>query len=75
MRMMRTVIEIHASAERAWEVLTEFASHSEWNPFIITASGTLAVGHQLSFVIQRSPSRLISCRPSVLLLEPHRELR
>ncbi len=37
-------LDIEASPERVWEVLTDFASFPEWNPFIRDASGGLKSG-------------------------------
>lgn len=31
--------EVEASAERVWEVLTDFAAYPQWNPFIVKAAG------------------------------------
>jgi uncharacterized protein YndB with AHSA1/START domain len=32
MKEIHTEIEINASAEKVWRVLTDFAAYSEWNP-------------------------------------------
>jgi uncharacterized protein YndB with AHSA1/START domain len=34
MKELHTEIEIDASAERVWDILTDFASYPQWNPFI-----------------------------------------
>jgi hypothetical protein len=48
MREVRTEIEIAASASSVWQVLTDFAHYSEWNPFISCISGELVGGGELS---------------------------
>jgi uncharacterized protein YndB with AHSA1/START domain len=34
MKELHSEIEIDASAERVWAILTDFASYPRWNPFI-----------------------------------------
>ena len=43
-RELNTQIDIDAPVERVWSVLTDFAAYPEWNPFILSAEGSLAVG-------------------------------
>ena len=44
---MRTFVDIDATPERVWDVLTDLPAYGEWNPFIIRAEGTLAVGSRV----------------------------
>ena len=74
-RHIHTEIEIAASAERVWHVLTDFASYPEWNPFMTRISGSLAVGSQLETFIQPPGGRGIGFKPTVVALAPGRELR
>jgi len=39
MKELRSEIEIETSAERVWQLLTDFARFPQWNPFISRASG------------------------------------
>ncbi len=75
MKEVYSEIEIHASAERVWRLLTDFASFPEWNPFIRRASGNAQVGERLEVNIQPSGARGMTFRPTVLKAEPNRELR
>jgi uncharacterized protein YndB with AHSA1/START domain len=67
MKELRREIEIEASAERVWRLLTDFARFPKWNPFIRRASGNLKPGQRLEVNIQPSgrlsskPSRAVSC--------------
>ena len=54
MKELRTEIEIQASAERVWQLLTDFPSFPQWNPFIRKASGNIRVGERLEVNIQPS---------------------
>jgi uncharacterized protein YndB with AHSA1/START domain len=47
MKELRTEIEIKASAERVWQLLTDFAHFPQWNPFIRRAHGNLKLGQRL----------------------------
>ena len=47
MKQLHTEIEIDASAKRVWELLTDFASYLEWNPYIRSISGLPAPGERL----------------------------
>ena len=75
MKELRSEIEIEAPAERVWQLLTDFSSFPQWNPFIRHASGTILVGERLEVNIQPSGARGMTFRPSVLKAEPNRELR
>lgn len=39
MRELNSEIEIRASAERVWQLLTDFDRYPQWNPFIRSVSG------------------------------------
>jgi hypothetical protein len=75
MKELHSEIEIDASAERVWRILTDFASYPQWNPFIRRISGEPATGERLEVRLQPPGSRGITLRPTVLNAEPNRELR
>ncbi len=75
MKELCSQIEIQASAERVWQLLTDFASFPQWNPFIRRASGNVQVGERLEVNIQPSGASGMTFRPTVLKAEPNRELR
>ena len=75
MKELRSEIEIQASAERVWQLLTDFPSFPQWNPFIRKASGNIRVGERLEVNIQPSGASGMTFRPTVLKAEPNRELR
>jgi uncharacterized protein YndB with AHSA1/START domain len=41
-KQLHAEIEIDAHAERVWQVLTDFRTYAEWNPFMTQASGIAA---------------------------------
>ncbi len=75
MKELRSEIEIHASAERVWQLLTDFASLPQWNPFIHRASGNINIGERLEVNIQPSGASSMTFRPIVLKAEQNQELR
>jgi hypothetical protein len=75
MKELRTDIEIDASAERVWQVLTDFDSFPQWNPFIRHVAGEPKVGERLEVRIQPSGARAMTFKPSVLKADPGQELR
>jgi hypothetical protein len=75
MRTIETSIEIAAPPSRVWEVLCDFARYPEWNPFIISISGSMRAGEQLKVLVQPTGKSGMKFNPIVLVAEPERELR
>lgn len=75
MEELRTHIEIGAPPERVWEVLTDFGSYPEWNPFIHQIEGDMSPGATLRVHIQPPNRRGMTFKPNVLKAEPNHELR
>ena len=72
---LATKIDIDASPESVWALLSDLSSYPNWNPFIREASGTLAAGERLDLELQPARGRAMRFRPTVLAAEPNRELR
>ena len=70
-----TAVEIDAPPARVWEVLVDLPAYSEWNPFIVEASGTVAVGEELSLRMALPGREPMTIEPRLLVVEPERELR
>ena len=73
---LTTSVDIDATPERVWQVLTDLPAYAEWNPFITRAEGTLVAGQRvwvsLPPVNAFVPATL---RPTVLEVTPPRRLR
>lgn len=67
-------VEINASPDEVWEVLTDFPSYPEWHPHITRIEGTPEVGQQLDFD-NTSGGSAMRFTPKVLIAEPGVELR
>ena len=72
---LHTEIEIEATPERVWEILTDFPAYPAWNPFIPHISGPGTVGSRLDVQLQPSGGRGMRLRPEVLAAAPPQELR
>lgn len=74
-RRIETSIEIHASPKQVWAVLTDFARMPDWNPFIKSITGGLALGARLSVYIAPPGKSGMRFKPTILAVIPERELR
>jgi hypothetical protein len=70
---LHTEITIAASAERVWQVLTDFAAYPTWNPLVPKASGELREGARLRLRLAIG-ARSIGIKPRLLRVVPNREL-
>lgn len=52
MREIRTEIEIKASPEKVWSILTNINNWNTWNPIVVQASGTPTVGSELTITMR-----------------------
>jgi len=75
MKELSSEIEIQASGERVWQILTDFKRFPDWNPFIRWVRGEAIAGERLQVRIQPSGTSSTTFRPTVLKAEPNRELR
>jgi hypothetical protein len=73
--VLRSEIEIAASPDRVWSILTDFPSYPAWNPFVRRISGSSIKGTRLEAHLQPPGGRGMTFRPTVLAAEPGRELR
>jgi hypothetical protein len=73
MKELRTEIEIQASPDKVWQVLTNLDKYPEWNPFIHHAIGSAKVGESVDITF-RSGSKEMSLHCAVVKVEPNKEL-
>ena len=67
--VITSVIDIDATPQEVWDVLTDFASYGEWSTFT-AAEGTAHVGSRLTM---RMPG--MTFRPTVTVATPGQQLR
>jgi hypothetical protein len=74
MKEIRSEIDIQASAEKVWQVLTTLDKYSEWNPFLQHASGKAELGEKVDVTFKNgSKDMILHC--IVVKVEPNHELR
>jgi hypothetical protein len=71
---LQASVEIRATPEQVWAVLTDRAAYPRWNPFIVSSSGRLEVGTTLTNRMHDATGDT-TFTPVVLVVEPGRELR
>jgi hypothetical protein len=74
MKELRREVEIAAPAERVWSVLVDFDAYPDWNPFIRSIQGACEVGAGLTVRIEPPGARGMTFKPTVLRVQPAREL-
>ncbi len=74
-RELRTEVVINAPPSQVWTVLTDFPSHSDWNPFIRRISGELRRGAKLSVELGPPDGETMEFAPNLLAVRPDEELR
>lgn len=75
MKELRTEIEINATPQRVWNILTDTSKFHEWNPFIHRLTGKLSQWEKLEVLLGESPTKSMTFRPTVLEATPPRTFR
>jgi hypothetical protein len=68
-------IEIGATPEKIWALLTDFRSFPDWNPFVRSIEGEPRKGETLRVTIHPPGGSATTFKPKVLRADPGRELR
>lgn len=69
---LHTEIEIAASPEVVWEILTDLPAYAQWNPFITSAQGEVALGQTLVNRMEPPGARAMTFKPTVTEVEAGR---
>jgi hypothetical protein len=72
---IKTEILIHATPEKVWAILTDFDQYKNWNPFIRSIAGEVAVGKIITARLEPPGARGMTVRPKVLAFETNKEFR
>jgi hypothetical protein len=75
MKKVEASIDIAASPERVWSVVSDLGSFSSWNPFMTRASGQLREGSRLELRLEPPGGRAMTFKPRVLRVQPEQEVR
>ncbi len=74
MKQVTSEIEILATPEKVWSVLTDFEAYPEWNPFVRKISGLMEVGRRFETVLQFGDRRPVTCSSLLLRMIPRRAI-
>jgi len=66
---LHTEIDIDATPEVVWQVLTELDGYADWNPFITSSGGTAEVGERLVNRMEPPGGMAITLKPQVTVVE------
>lgn len=72
---MSDSIDIQASPQAVWHVLTDLSAYPSWNPLFVEAIGEIAVGQQVTLRGAQQGRRTMVVRVTILAAEPGVELR
>ncbi|MDH3262118.1 MAG: SRPBCC domain-containing protein [Acidimicrobiia bacterium] len=75
MRSIETSIHIDARPARVWEVFSDFERYPDWNPFVASLDGRVALGERIAARLTPPGGKGMTFKPKVMAVEPERELR
>lgn len=75
MKELRTEIEVAASPQKVWKILTEFGKYEQWNPFIRKAAGRAKEGEKIEIHIETPGGKHRKYEPTITKVDENRELR
>lgn len=79
MREVKTEVEIAATPEQVWQVITDVKNWDQWSPIIQKSEGETSLGSQLSITMVSEEGKGGKdgpfYQPTVTLFEPHRSFR
>ena len=67
---LHTRVEIDAPVDAVWNTLIDLSGYREWNPFIVSSEGQVAVGERLTNRMQPPGGKAITFKPTVTVVEP-----
>ena len=73
-KQLTSHIDIDATSERVWQVLSDLGSYPQWNPFITSAEGEIEPSGRLVMRMQPVGARGVTLRPTVVEAVPGRRL-
>jgi hypothetical protein len=75
MRELLTEIDIEASPETVWSVLSDFRSYPEWNPFMRRMKGKMQRGERLETFLKPPKGKGMTIKPTVKEVIKEKEFR
>ena len=73
-RTLSSAIDLDATPDRVWSILTATDDYPQWNPFIRRLDGPLTPGSKLTLRIEPPGGKPMTFTPKVTHVEPDRRL-
>jgi hypothetical protein len=70
MHSISAVTDIAATPQQVWAALADLDAYRDWNPFIRSASGQVAVGARLTLRMVPADGRAFTMHPRLLAVQP-----
>jgi hypothetical protein len=74
MKEIKGSIDIDAPLGRVWQVVTDFKSYPEWNPWVIRMDGESKVGSKVAITVKAPGRRDTNFTSEVLKIQPSQEI-
>ena len=65
MKEINTSINIKASPEKVWSILTDFTEYNKWNPFIISVTGSAVLNSRLEIILSPPDANTMKFKPTL----------
>jgi len=75
MKKIKTEIIIDKDVSAVWNVLMDFESYPNWNPFVRSIEGEKYIGKKVSVTCNTAGGKMVSFKPIIIKLETDREFR
>jgi hypothetical protein len=72
--VIEQTVEIQASAETVWKVITDLDAYGEWNPFVVGCRSTFKVGDPIDMKVRLFPGFTQKQRETILEHVPGKRL-
>ncbi|MGP8217795.1 MAG: SRPBCC family protein [Bacteroidia bacterium] len=73
MKEIKTEIIINASADKVWDVLTDFEDYLNWNPFIKWVKGNVEINNKIIVRMEPPGANGMTFKPQVLKFDKNKE--
>jgi hypothetical protein len=73
-RELTTKIQINATPEKVWSVLSDFENYSRWNPFITSIKGDVIKGKKVKVRLVPPGNKGMTIRPEIKTMEPNKRI-
>lgn len=72
---IKTEILILSTPEKIWKIFTDFKNYPNWNPFIKSITGEVAIGNKIIARLEPPEAFSMTFKPTVLAFETNKEFR